>query len=227
MPGYMQFFNCLQAYRFSDLSLQVTTANNNEIDVGTNTLTFTTLSAYVIQEQVFRESVPNPFPYVRSEQAFLQQSVSATGDLEIRLPAGGYYSRILARAFSTGYAGGTLGVKQADTTAFASSAPFDTSPGTYITLFDLNRRIKYDVDFYTIREKNLTEVLDTLVTGNWFFNFDGGTDALFWTGEIEKSEANVILKCLLRTGTNAFIRFVYERYFDPNDYYKNFAQSAN
>jgi hypothetical protein len=208
--GAQRYLTCLDTRKMSDLTLTVTTASQADLDVHTTpTLVFTSINATVEQDQFEVETIPADFAGLKMQVGFREYATITTGQSEFQLPAGGLYSLIIPKSFAS------ANTKQAASTTPASSTPFNTQAGAQIVLYDLNRRVKQQVDFVSVISDNINDVVDTLVPGNPLFLFNRGTNDLFYTGAIEKAESYVTLQADTIAATGAKIRFIHERIFDP------------
>jgi hypothetical protein len=153
--------------------------------------------------------VPDGFGFLRSFTEVVEDANIQTQSPRVQyLPAANDYALILARAYSGSNA------KQAD----SANAPFSSGPNQYINLYDLNRRQKKGTSFSDLRAENIGFTVDPLVEGNAAFVFNRGKENLFQTGEIFKSQTNIMLEYnSTAPSAGGRIRWVYERIEDKNN----------
>lgn len=200
----------IPAYLMSTLKLTITPATTAQADVGTGVLALTA-TAYVEVHQYYRDSIPDNIQFIRPSWEFLQDdSITTSTTRELKFPAGGHYSFMLARSFQA------ANVKQTDQGA-TNSAPI-TSPGT-MRIYDLSRFTKVESDFQKLRADNYTHYgEDSLVAGNAAFLWNrNGEVGLFQTGAIGVAQNNVLLQYDATAAANSKIRFVYRRLLDPGN----------
>lgn len=211
--GALRYVTALRARDCSDLNLQITPANQADVDVnGTPTLVLTSCNITVFQDQFDVYSIPAKYPTLKMLNSFKEYTnIASQSQAEHQLPAGGLYSFIVLKSYAS------VNAKQSPATTPASAAPILTIQGSSINLYDLNQQVKQKITFPTLIEDNIDDVVDTLVTGNAMFLFNRGTNDLFYTGAIEKAESYVNIRLDLVAATGSKVRYVYQRIFDPND----------
>lgn len=216
--GLLQYSTCIPAYLTGgDLTLILTPAAA-ATDIG-STFAVSSATVKVVQEQFESASIPlgqdgrSLIPFLRPEladQLYLANTDYGTARSTFRLPAGGLYAHLLIRSYASNTA------KQSLTTAPASSAPFDYSAGKGILLYDLNRRVKQEVDPATLYNSYNAGIVDSPVQGNYPFTFAwDGTNGLFATDRIGAGESNVILEADTRSTSGTSFRIARYRIYDP------------
>lgn len=214
MPAPFNLATCLPAQNMTDLTIEIRTALQAQVDTNAvPTFALTSASCYVVQDQYMVETIDPDWKWTRNSLDVLDVPVLTTGSLDINLPTGGYYSLILMRAAATKNSAGVILTKQSDTTAYASSAPFNLDVGGGMKLYDVNKRVKLETDYLSIRADNLASTLDSLVDGNACIQFNQSPNQLYWTGQPTRGTNNLVLTTQVRTGTNASVRTVYQRIF--------------
>jgi len=218
--GEAQFYTCLPTTRMSDLTLTLTPGTQAQVDANAAPTFEGTFSVEVIQNQFFRNTLPllqgnDPLPFLATEigeNVFDSGTDFSTGKNEFKLPAGGFYTHLLSRAYTDAEN------KQSPTGATANSSPYDTGSGKQIILYDANRQIRQQGDLYTFRAFNHQQIFDTLPDGNFAFNFaDEGANGLFNTDLIATGESNVIIEADTRTNDDAQIIYTRRRLYDPQN----------
>jgi hypothetical protein len=200
----------LPAFAMSSLSLNLTTATQNEVDkAGSPTFALTNANVWLRVHQCYRDSVPDGFGYLRSFTEVVEDNAVQTQSPRTQfLPAANDYSLILVRSFAA--ANG----KQHDT----NNGPFTIGPGQFLNLYDLNRRQKVGTSFADLRAQNIGHTVDPLIQGNACFVFNRGKESLFQTGEIGKSQTNILIEYNATTpAAGGRIRWVYERIEDSSN----------
>jgi hypothetical protein len=197
----------IPADKMSDLKLIVKIAAVATVDTGTGVFAFTGSPSMGVEvHQYYQETVPANFPYLRQSYEMVEDTNISTSTVrEVRIAAGGDYSLVLMRAFSGANA------KQSDTTG----VPF-TRLGT-VRVDDLSLTPKEVTDFMKIRHRNLSQVLDSLVTGNAALVYSQGARSVFQTGNIGKALNYVKLTYDATAGAGSKVRFVSRRLFDDQN----------
>jgi hypothetical protein len=206
---YSNLRTALPAFAMSSLSVNLTTATQSQVDVGSSpTLAISNAHAWIRVHQCYRDSVPQDFAFIRSFVEVIEDANIQTQSPRVQyFPASSDYALILVRSF------GSLNGKQND----ASTAPFAVGPNQYLNLYDLNRRQKVGTSFLDLRASNLGHTVDPLVTGNACFVFNRGAESLFQTGEINRAQTSIIAEYNAHASNGVKIRWVYQRIEDPNN----------
>ena len=201
----------IPAYQMSDLTLNIQTALQSQVDVNTTpTFALTSATCGVNVYQCYRDTIPGNLQFIRGQFEVIQDdSVQTNSTREVKFPSGGDYSLLLARSFLSANA------KQTDATA-SGTGPLTSETGT-IKLYDLSRFTKMETSFGKIRAMNQHQTIDdTLVDGNAAFVFNRGPTNLFQTGKAGVALNNILMQYDASTpAAGGKIRFVYRRLFDP------------
>src|SRR5262249_69635 len=144
-------FNLLTAvpaYLMSTLKLTITPATQAQVDLNAApTLVISSAVVTVEVHQFYRDSIPDNIQFILPSWEFIKDDTIATSPVrEIKFPAGGHYSFLMARSFNVGT--GATTAKQADTGATAT-APFTPDSATSLgcRVFDLSRFTKYESSY--------------------------------------------------------------------------------
>lgn len=220
LPEPLRYMTCLKAYEMSDLTLQLNWASQTDLDSnGSPTFAISNGFVQVIQKQVYRETVPteiaNASPNFWAKQLYevkqYDTALTTNPTFLLELSAGGLYQAILLRS----YASGTT--KQIITGTAGAAGPIVSGTNQdNITLNDLSTRIKQATSLASLRSQNLRFYLDSLVTGNaaFLFNRSGIASAMFDTGQINKTTANIqLITNIITPSSGGKIRLVTERIF--------------
>lgn len=212
-PAY-QYMSCLPAGTMGALTINVTMANQNQVDTN-STATFALTSAQmgVQQNQFFASSVPAKSPYYLSTVDQLVQSNPLAGSGQQQLfPNGSAYLNILLRSMSnTNSTTRACVTKQTDT----GQVPIDASPGSVgLNLQDANNVPKVQTFYGDLRKENNDNVTDTIVAGNVCFQFNRGISSV-WRPSPGSNQIPLIVPYVLTGTTNPQVEFVYQRLFDP------------
>lgn len=220
LPEPLRYMTALKAYEMSDLTLQLNWAAQSDIDSNATPL-FAISNAFVqvIQKQVYRETVPteisNATPNFWAKQLFevkqYDSSIVTNPTFLLELSAGGLYQSIMMRAYASTTA------KQVFVGASGAAGPIVSGTNQdNITLNDLSTRIKKATSALSLRAENLRYYLDNLVPGNaaFLFNRSGIASAMFDTGQINKTTANIqLITNVITPAAGGKIRLVTERIF--------------
>lgn len=215
MAGRLRYMSVLPANQMGQLSVAVSMANQNQCDTNaTPTLVLSGVYVTVQQNQYFANTLDPKYVYYYSSMDQVQQTNISGGTWQQQFPNGAAYLGILIRSMtSTTATIRACTAKQADGVA----GPIDTSTtATGLQLLDANNVPKEQLDWYQGRKANLDQITDSLVAGNFCFQFNRGiTDV--WRPIPGNNYIPLNLGLSTSGTTNPLIEYIYLRLFDPTN----------
>lgn len=196
------FISAQKSWQMSDITLQVNPASIAQLDLAaTPALVFSSIYMYVQQRTFERRTVPDAIVTLPTLTEYKEYPLSATGQLQMEIAGGGFYSLIGLTAFSG------ANTKQAD----GGSSPFTTSATAKITLQDMFRNNKIQTTYGDLRDDNFRKFYDSLVNGNAWFLFNRGVNQYMDARNIMTASQTVPIIADVTTGTGVKIGITTER----------------
>lgn len=229
--------SCLPTNDMGSVNFTIQIANQAQVDTNaTATFAASTLTVYVQQNEYLRNSVPalaalvpagqlpkgsdgvpgsNLFMFIPSTLNYLSITPIQTTPQQQQLFSNSTLMLMMIRSFPTVATSGVATSRQSDTVAGGPLNLSVTSQG--ITIQDVNKAPRRNVNYYTMRKENLDNITDGLVTGNAAFQFNRGLDKIFQPS-IGPNQIPLILDTVTTGTTNPRIDVVYQQITDSQNW---------